>query len=300
MKQKKPPIEWPTFLVLGLCYGVWALATWAAGGPAGWIWWPVVVLVITLHSSLQHEALHGHPTRNETVNSLLVFPAVGLLMPYLRFRTLHRAHHATEDLTDPARDNESFFLTPDDWARTSPPVRLLLRLNNTLAGRLTLGPAIVLTRFYRAELRAAMRGDREVLIAWALHLPGVVLALAWAVGVCGLHPVAYAAAAYAGYGVLMLRTFAEHRLHETQAGRSVIIEDRGLFSLIFLNNNLHAVHHGHPGAPWYALPRLFAESRERTLAENGGYRFAGYGALFRRYALRAKDPVVHPGHEAAA
>ena len=37
--------------------------------------------LVTLHSSLQHEALHGHPTRSAALNEALVFPPLGLLFP---------------------------------------------------------------------------------------------------------------------------------------------------------------------------------------------------------------------------
>jgi len=289
-----PRVEWPTVGMLGLCYGVWLLATWLMGGDSGWLWLPIVALSITLHSSLQHEATHGHPTGSEAVNAALVFPPLGLFMPYGRFRALHRAHHATEALTDPARDTESFYLAPEVWARASRQLRWLLRAQNTLVGRVTLGPAIALARFYRGELRALRAGAPDVAAAWLLHVASVACVLVWTQVVCGVGAAEYGLAAYAGYGVLMVRTFAEHRAHPDQAGRSVVIEDRGPLALLFLNNNLHAVHHRHPGAPWYVLPRLYADTRSQTLTRNGSYRFDSYGDLLRRYAFRTKEPVAHP------
>lgn len=290
-------VAWPTVGMLGLCYGAWLTATWFLGGENGWVWLPIAALSITLHSSLQHEATHGHPTRIEAVNTALVFPALGLFMPYGRFRALHRAHHATGSLTDPVRDTESFFLTPEAWARTPRPLRLLLNAQNTLVGRLTLGPAITLARFYRGELRALGAGTPGVAGAWLLHVPAVACVLAWTLWVCDVGALTYGLTAYAGYGVLMLRTFAEHRAHPDQDGRSVVIEDRGPLAWLFLNNNLHAVHHRHPGAPWYALPRLYAEARSETLARNGDYRFDNYSVLLCRFAFRTKEPVPHPLRE---
>lgn len=287
-------VEWPTVGMLGLCYGTWLAATWSMSGPFGWVWLPVAALSITLHSSLQHEATHGHPTRTEAVNTALVFPALGLFMPYGRFRALHRAHHATDALTDPIMDTESFFVTPEQWARAPRPWRFLLGAQNTLAGRVTLGPAIALSRFYRGEWRALCAGTPGVARAWLAHVPAVAVVLVWTHWVCGLGILVYGLAAYAGYGVLMLRTFAEHRPHADGDKRSVVIEDRGPFALLFLNNNLHAVHHRHPSAPWYVLPRLYVRARTGILARNGGYRFDSYGALWRLYAFRMKEPVPHP------
>jgi len=74
----------------------------------------------------------------------------------------------------------------------------------------------------------------------------------------------------------------------------VIIEDRGLLALLFLNNNFHVVHHMHPKVPWYRLPALYRERRAHYLERNDGYRYASYREVFARHLLRAKDPVPHP------
>ena len=46
--------------------------------------------------------------------------------------------------------------------------------------------------------------------------------------------------------------------------------------------------------PWYALPALYRECRDRLLRRNQAYLYYGYGDIFRRYFLRDKDPVIHP------
>jgi fatty acid desaturase len=97
-----------------------------------------------------------------------------------------------------------------------------------------------------------------------------------------------------GLSILKIRTFLEHQAHERARGRTVIIEDRGILAFLFLNNNLHVVHHMHPRMPWYRLPGLYQENRARYLGRNGGYRYGSYGEIFRRYFLKAKDPVPHP------
>jgi len=50
----------------------------------------------------------------------------------------------------------------------------------------------------------------------------------------------------------------------------------------------------HPRTPWYRLPELYQANKERYLGRNGGYRYGSYGEIFRRYFLKAKDPVPHP------
>jgi fatty acid desaturase len=91
-----------------------------------------------------------------------------------------------------------------------------------------------------------------------------------------------------------VRTFAEHQAHESDGARSVIIEASPIFSLLFLNNNLHYVHHQNPRVPWYRLPQLYRSRREAFLEANESYSYSGYGEVLRRYLFRAKSPVAHP------
>ena len=107
---EKRPIEWPTWVLLAVTYLVWTIATtWAAEFflPLGMV---LLTLSVAQHSSLTHEALHGHPTRIKWLNELLVFPALSLFIPYKRFRDTHLAHHRDEILTDPYDDPETTFL----------------------------------------------------------------------------------------------------------------------------------------------------------------------------------------------
>jgi len=57
---------------------------------------------------------------------------------------------------------------------------------------------------------------------------------------------AYFFAAYGGLALVKIRTFAEHRAHKDVQARTAVIEDRGLFVFLFLNNNFHLVHHMYP------------------------------------------------------
>ncbi len=101
-------------------------------------------------------------------------------------------------------------------------------------------------------------------------------------------------AAYLGLSILKLRTFLEHQAHVRASGRSVIVERGGVFGFLFLNNNLHVVHHMHPQVAWYDLPALYRSRKAHYLRRNGGYFYGSYGEVFRRYLWTAKDPVVHP------
>ncbi len=285
-------VEWPTAALMTTTLGLWAVAT-ALHTTAPLLAWPALVLLIVLHSSLMHEAVHGHPTHDPRVNAALVLPALGLAIPYGRFRDLHLAHHQDANLTDPYDDPESNYLCPAAWGRLRRPMQALYLANNTLLGRMVLGPAIGLARFWTGDIAAIARGEHRVIRAWAWHLPAVLPVILW-LWLWQVPIAGYLAAAYAALGILKIRTFLEHQAHEAVRGRSVIIEDRGPLAFLFLNNNLHAVHHGHPALAWYKLPAFYRARRRRFLEMNHGYSYRSYRDVVARHFLRRKDPVPHP------
>ncbi len=285
--------EWPTFLMLGFCYVGWALSTvWIAG-----LWLPLGIVTtaifIALHSSLTHELVHGHPFENPLWNEALVFPCLGLFIPYRRFRDLHLAHHQDSNLTDPYDDPESNYMDPEIWARLPFWYQQVLRFNNTLIGRMLVGPLLGLVSFWQEDIRAIRAGDGVVRVAWLLQIPAVTLVLLWVLP-ASIPLWAYLVAAYVGMSILKIRTYLEHQAHQLSRGRSVIIEDRGILSWLFLNNNLHAVHHMHPQIAWYDLPALYRARKERFQTYNDGYVYRSYAEIFRAHFIQAKDPVPHP------
>ncbi|MCT8159577.1 fatty acid desaturase [Pseudoruegeria sp. SHC-113] len=289
----KGGVEWITLATLAGCYGAWALAIFCLADLSPLAAGLLAALAIALHSSLQHEALHGHPFRNATANAALVFPALGLFIPYARFRDTHLAHHRDAALTDPYDDPESYYLAPESWGRLCAIRRGLYTFNNTLFGRMLIGPALGQACFLITEVRAFRAGAPGIARAWGLHALSVALVL-WAVSFSALPLWAYALAAYGGMSILKIRTFLEHQAHERARARTVIIEDRGPLAFLFLNNNLHVVHHMHPRVAWYRLPGLYRKHRAHYLRVNDGYRYNSYTEVLRRYAFRRKDPVIHP------
>ncbi len=287
-------VEWPTVGLLAACYGIWALGTTLAA--AAWLplGMALTLLATALHSSLSHEALHGHPVRNPWIDGGLVFLPLSVVVPYLRFRDLHLAHHSDSILTDPYDDPESNYLDPAAWAALPSWRRWLLAANNRLAGRLILGPLLGTLSFWAADAVLLRRGDRRVWLGWGLHLAGLATLIWWMLSVAQMPLWAWGICVYGAHAVLKIRTFLEHQAHERARGRTVFIEDRGPLSLIFLNNNLHVVHHMHPKVPWYRLPALYFGNRQRYLRRNDGYLYTSYREVFRRYLWRAKDDVPHP------
>ena len=287
-----PEWDWPTLVLIVLVLVVWGGALWL---PDGWrpLAFVLLVLALTLHSSLSHELLHGHPFGHAGAETAIGLWQPGLFVPYLRFKRTHLAHHRDANLTDPYDDPESNFLDPAVWDRLPRWFQAVLRVNNTLAGRIVLGSLIGMTAFVRSDLRAAWAGDREIVRDWLAHIPGVVLTL-WAVSASPLGLWTYLLACYGAMSVLRIRTFLEHCAHDRVSGRTVIVEDRGPLGFLFLNNNLHVVHHMHPNLAWYRLWPLYLSQRERFVTRNHGYVYPSYAPIFRRYFWRAKDPVAHP------
>lgn len=286
-------VEWPTWALLIACHAGWAAAMFLLPPVSQ----PLAVLsagvVAALHSSLTHESIHGHPTRHELVNALLLALPLTVYVPWLRFRDTHLAHHHDEILTDPYDDPESNYLDPAVWNRLPRWWRAVLRFNNRLIGRVTIGPFLGIGAFVAGDLRLIARGDRRVLAAWLLHLPPLALLL-WIVALSPMPVWAWLLSVWLAVALLKIRTFLEHRAHDRASGRTVVVEDRGPLALLFLNNNLHVVHHMHPRVPWYDLPALYAARRDHYLRRNDGYRYASYAEVFRRHVWRAKDPVPHP------
>lgn len=278
-------------VLLATTYAVWATGTllWETSTILSLL---LTALAIAQFSSLQHEALHDHPFRHKALNEAAVFPALALFVPYRRFRDTHLQHHFDPALTDPYDDPESNYLDPVKWAALSRPMQTLLRWNNTLAGRMIIGPVLGTANFLAGEI--ALARDARVRNAWALHAAGLALVAAW-LAICTTMPFwAYLLAVYFALAILRIRSFLEHRAHDLFRSRTVVIEDRGPLALLFLNNNFHVVHHMHPNVPWYDLPALYAERRAHFLRRNGSYVFRNYAEIFRAYLWRAKDPVPHP------
>ena len=290
-----PAVEWPTIALLIATYSAFGLLTWFAYALPWWTLLPLGGYVVCLHGSITHEAVHGHPTRSGAVNAALVFPNLVLWVPYLRYAHQHRVHHNDETLTDPFDDPESWFLTPKDWNDLNPATRWLLTANNTVAGRMLIGPFIALLRFVVGELRLIMRGDRRTIAAWLWHLPAVAVVLIWVMGVCNMSLTQYLLLfAWPGTSLTLLRSYAEHRAHSDPSGRTAVVEAHPLMSLLYLNNNLHAPHHAKPSLAWYLLPEEYQQNKEHYLVRNCGYLVEGYFTFLRENLFRPHQPVPHP------
>ncbi len=101
--------------------------------------------------------------------------------------------------------------------------------------------------------------------------------------------------AYPGTSMALLRSYAEHRAMPNEKHRTVILEAGPFWSLMFLWNNLHALHHHEPGLVWWKRAGRYQELKDMLLAGNGHYFVPGYAALAKDYLLSPKEPLIHPG-----
>jgi fatty acid desaturase len=291
-------IEWPTVILIILTYGALATLMWFYYALPFWVIMPLAGYLIALHGSLQHEVLHGHPTRNAALNEILVAINFSLNFPYRRYRKLHLIHHNDENLTDPTLDPESYYLLPEEWAKLPAPMKQLYTINNTLAGRMILGPIIGTIRFWSAEIRTLAKGDTSIIKAWAWHVPACAITLSYAYFICGIPLLAYLVIfAWPGIAFSLVRSFCEHQAAEDLGERTIVVESSPPLSLMFLNNNLHIAHHAKPRMAWYELPAYYRAEREELLRKNHGYLMHGYREIFRRFFFKPKEPVAYPHPE---
>jgi fatty acid desaturase len=287
------PIEWPTFAVIAIVYGVLSGLIWFHAQLPWWVILPIGSYFAALHTSLQHEVLHGHPTRNGFVNEALIFLTPTMWLPYQRYKETHLAHHNNAHLTDPEIDPESYYLLPNHWAQTSGFKRLMFKINHTLGGRMLVGPAVGIVRFWSAELLDVFKGDTHKAKAWGMFAASSACVLSYVVW-CGMPVWQYIAlVAYPGISLALVRSYCEHRAAENVEHRTIIVECSLFWSLLFLNNNLHVPHHERPALAWYKLPTYYRSERSNLIAQNNGY-LMSYAEIFRRYFFTAKEPIPYP------
>ena len=260
-----------------------------------WLAAPIGALLLTWYGSLQHETIHGHPTRSKRLNALIGGVPLSLWVPYPIYRETHIRHHrhSGRRLTEVGHDPESFYLPPGHLGRVGRATRIVLRANCTLAGRILCGPAIAVVTFVAGEMRRA-RLDRRYRWIWLRHAIGVGAVLAWVVSVCHIPLWVYVAfVVYPSISLTHLRSFAEHRADDLSHLRTNVVEAGPVWSLLFLNNNLHVAHHMHPHVPWHELPRLWRGMQSTSFSAGIVFR-GGYREVIREYLFRPFITAEHP------
>lgn len=284
----------PTWLVAFTLYGSWAALIWFHAVLAWWVIMPLGTYIVAWHFSLQHEAIHSFLSAPKWLRWAVVLPPVGLWLPFPLYFAAHRKHHQNTHLTEPGVDTESVYWKKDDWAKLSSVRRAVLMANQTLAGRVLVGPLLRLEKLVLRETARVATRDFSHLPHWVAHVI-MVGALFWYISaVAGMPWWQYVLLiAWPAFGLGWVRSFIEHRYGERPGQRTAITESNLFWSLLFLNNNLHAVHHVFPKMPWYEIPAYWQVNREKILAHNANYHFGGYGEIARRWLLK---PVFTPSH----
>jgi fatty acid desaturase len=290
-------IELPTLAVALAVYGGFGLLTWFFRDMHIWVAAPLTAAWLTWYGSLQHETIHGHPSRSRRFNKRIASLPLSLWIPYRLYRLTHLQHHrhGGRRLTDVGDDPETFYQPAGSLLGCGTVRRTLYAANRTLAGRLVIGPLCCVLRFWAAEARKVAGGDRRHRTIWLRHVLGVALVYVWISRVCHIPPAVYVLlVVYPSMSLTLLRSFVEHRADADASRRTVAVEAGWMLALLFLNNNLHIAHHAHPRVPWYRLPKIWREMSRG--AHGAGLVFrGGYGQVITRYLWRPVISAEHPG-----
>lgn len=288
-------VEWPTVALITLNWLAFLALTLFYHTLPWWLILPLGGFLVALFGSLQHEVLHGHPTPDQTLNEAMIFPNIALWMPYSLYKSTHLTHHINDQLTDPELDPESYYLSPEKWQQSPSFIKTYYRFYNTFIGRFLWGPMHIMTSLWMTETRSILSGNTQTIRIWTIHLLACLPVLYWVVVVCSIPFWEYIVLfVYPGISLTLMRSFAEHQAVATVDERSIIVETNPLLSLMYLNNNLHAVHHKNPNLAWFRIPMIWECERDKVLADNGNYYFKGYFSIIRQYSITPKEPPNHP------
>jgi fatty acid desaturase len=125
-------LELPTWLLMVTVYGGWfgVVFFWQALG--SWAATHLLILFTTWYMSLQHELIHGHPTRHAWLNQLFGILPLAVWYPYGLYRDSHLRHHRNDHLTLPEDDPEGYYFTRARWERFPVWCIAVIKLRNTL------------------------------------------------------------------------------------------------------------------------------------------------------------------------
>jgi len=129
-----------------------------------------------------------------------------------------------------------------------------------------------------------LRNDEGKRAIWLEHLLWCLPVLAWLTFICHMPLWIYVLTMVVpGNGILLIRSFAEHRARPGVLERTAIVEGSWLLGPLFLFNNLHAMHHEEPAMPWYEYNARYRLIRPRLVAENAGLVYSTYFDVARRF-----------------
>lgn len=287
--------EWPTWLLVIGIYGGWSLILWFRFNLT---LLPTTLLLIGFcvwFMSLQHEIMHGHPTRYLWLNKMLAYAPLAVWYPYTLYRESHLRHHNDADLTLPGLDPETHYVDATVWQASGRFMRTLYRWRKTFWGRTLVGPLMAILDTWKVAFQQVSCGDFRYVRMWLTHgglLVGMLAGMQHFFGISWWYYLLFIA--YPAMSVAMVRSYFEHRAAPNCKHR-IVINEAGLpMRILFLNNNYHLVHHDLPRLPWYLIARVYQDDRTDYLTRCGGFHLHGYGGLIRNHGFNPIDDPLHP------
>jgi fatty acid desaturase len=257
-----------------------------------WLAVPMLAVLGAWHLSMQHEVLHGHPFKNQFLNDVLGGVPVTLWIPYLAFKKDHHEHHLS-DLTNPALDNESYYVSQEQWDKAGRIRRAAWTANRTILFRMFVWTIVSTITYVLTVLKRAVRNEKSDRLAVALHVVGVAFVV-YLVSLSSMPLWQFALGTLYGGRILnAIRPFPEHKYQSGVETRTAMIMAGRFMSLLMLNNNLHVAHHDEPGVPWYRYDKLMQRVNAVQRARDAGVLYeGGYAEIFRRFSFTPVDSPV--------
>ena len=284
--------EWRTLLVVVAVYGLTVLTVLRYEVLTPWLAIPMLAVLGAWHLSMQHEVLHGHPFKNQFLNDAIGGIPVTLWIPYLAFKKDHHEHHLS-DLTNPALDNESYYVSQEQWDKAGRIRRAAWTANRTILFRIFVWTIVSTMTYVLSVLKRAARNEKSDRLAVVLHVVGVVFVV-YLVSLSNMPLWQFAlGTVYGGRILNAIRPFPEHKYQSGVETRTAMIMAGPFMSLLMLNNNLHVAHHDEPGVPWYGYHKLMNRVNAVERARDAGLLYeGGYAEVFRKFSFKPVDSPV--------
>jgi fatty acid desaturase len=284
--------EWRTLAVVIAVYGLTVLTVVRYEVLTPWLAIPMLAVLGAWHLSMQHEVLHGHPFKNQFLNDAIGGIPVTLWIPYLAFKKDHHEHHLS-DLTNPALDNESYYVSQEQWDKAGRIRRAAWTANRTILFRMFVWTIVSTITYVLSVLKRAVRNEKSDRLAVALHIIGVAFVV-YLVSLSSMPLWQFALGTLYGGRILnAIRPFPEHKYQSGVETRTAMIMAGRFMSLLMLNNNLHVAHHDEPGVPWYRYDKLMQRVNAVERARAAGVLYeGGYAEVFRRFSFTPVDSPV--------
>ena len=284
--------EWKTLGVIVAVYGLTVLTVVRYDVLTPWLAIPMLAVLGAWHLSMQHEVLHGHPFKSQFINDAIGNIPVTLWMPYFAFKKDHHEHHKS-DLTNPELDNESFYVTQEQWDNAGTIRRAAWTANRTILFRMFVWTIVSTISYVTLVLKRAVRNEQGDRLAVLLHVIGVVVVV-YLVSLSSMPLWQFAlGTVYGGRILNAIRPFPEHKYQNGVETKTAMIMAGPFMSLLMLNNNLHIAHHDDPKIPWYRVNELSKRVNAVERAREAGVLYeGGYAEVFRKFSFTPVDSPV--------